>query len=220
MSALLDYLSLVMQNFLTFFYHLTESMGYANYGLAIILLTIVIKLLMYPLTVSQINSMKQMSFIQPKLKELQDKYKGNPKKLNEEMAALYKSHNINPLSGCLPLIVQMPFLIAIFYAIRAYPYEGAQNFLWLTSLKDPDPLFILPVVSAAATYLQTRMSTTPQQMEQQKMMMIFMPLFILWISYKFPAGLVLYWAVSTIVQIIQQYYVYKKPLQIQGEAKE
>jgi YidC/Oxa1 family membrane protein insertase len=207
-----------MQYLLTFFYNLTESMGYANYGLAIILLTIVIKVVMYPLTVTQIKSMKEMAYIQPKMKELQEKYKGKPEILNKEMAELYKAHKINPLSGCLPLIVQMPFLIAIFYAIRDYQYIGEPSFLWMSSLAAPDPLYILPVISAASTYLQTRMSTTPEQMQQQKMMLILMPVFILWISLKFPAGLVLYWAISTIVQIIQQYYLYKKPYVAQGEA--
>lgn len=221
-----------MQHLLTLFYNLTESIGYPNYGLAIILLTIAIKTVMYPLTVSQIKSMKEMAFIQPKIKELQEKYKGSPEKLNKEMAELYRSHSINPLSGCLPLIVQMPFLIAIFYAIRDYQYATYPSFLWLKenasylwlkeaanySLATPDPLYILPVLSAAATYLQTKMTTSPEQMQQQKMMLMFMPLFILWISIKFPAGLVLYWAVSTVIQIIQQYYLYKQPYVIQGEA--
>lgn len=218
MSDIFNYLSHGMQYLLTFFYNLTESMGYANYGLAIILLTIAIKIAMYPLTVSQIKSMKEMAYIQPKMKELQEKYKGNPEKLNKEMAELYKTHKINPLSGCLPLIVQMPFLIAIFYAIRDYQYVGDPSFLWLSSLKEADPTYVLPVLSAAATYLQTRMSTTPEQMEQQKIMLILMPIFILYISLKFPAGLVLYWAVSTLIQIIQQYYLYKKAYVIQGEA--
>lgn len=218
MSDIFNYLSHGMQYLLTLFYNFTESMGYANYGLAIILLTIVIKIVMYPLTVSQIKSMKEMAYIQPKMKELQEKYKGTPEKLNKEMAELYKTHKINPLSGCLPIIVQMPFLIAIFYAIRDYQYIGDPSFLWLTSLKETDPTYILPVLSAAATYMQTRMSTTPEQMEQQKIMLILMPVFILYISLKFPAGLVLYWAVSTLVQIIQQYYLYKKAYVTQEEA--
>lgn len=218
MADLFSYLSNAMQHLLTYSYDITNALGYANYGLAIILLTIVIKIVLYPLTVSQIKSMKEMAFIQPKMKELQEKYKGKPEILNKEMAELYKTHKINPLSGCLPLIVQMPFLIAIFYAIRDYKYIGEPSFLWMSSLAAPDPLYILPVVSAAATYLQTRMSTTPEQMQQQKMMLIIMPVFILWISLNFPAGLVLYWAVSTIVQIFQQYYLYKKPYATQGEA--
>lgn len=215
---LFDYLSHAMQYLLTFFYNITVSVGLANYGLAIILLTIAIKIAMYPLTVSQIKSMKEMAFIQPKMKELQEKHKGNPEKLNKELAELYKTHKVNPLSGCLPLILQMPFLIAIFYAIRDYQYVGEPSFLWMSNLAAPDPIYILPVISAAATFFQTRMSTAPEQMEQQKIMLIFMPLFILWISISFPAGLVLYWAVSTLVQIIQQYYLYKKPHVTQGEA--
>lgn len=215
---LFDYLSHAMQYLLTFFYNITVSVGLANYGLAIILLTIAIKIAMYPLTVSQIKSMKEMAFIQPKMKELQEKHKGNPEKLNKELAELYKTHKVNPLSGCLPLILQMPFLIAIFYAIRDYQYVGEPSFLWMSNLAAPDPIYILPVISAAATFFQTRMSTAPEQMEQQKIMLIFMPLFILWISISFPAGLVLYWAVSTLVQIIQQYYIYKKPYVAQGEA--
>lgn len=218
MSELFSYLSHAMQYLLTFFYDVTASMGYANYGLAIIFLTVIIKFAMYPLTVTQIKSMKEMAYIQPKMKELQEKYKGNPEKLNQEMAALYREHKINPLSGCLPLIVQMPFLIAIFYAIRDYQYIGEPSFLWLSSLAAPDPIYVLPVLSAGATYLQTRMSTAPEQMQQQKIMLIFMPIFILWISLSFPAGLVLYWAVSTIVQIAQQYYLSKKPYALQGEA--
>jgi YidC/Oxa1 family membrane protein insertase len=214
----LDFLSNAMQYVLTFFYNLTVSMGFANYGLAIILLTIALKFALYPLTVSQVKSMKEMAFIQPKMKELQEKYKGNPEKLNKEMADLYKNHKINPLAGCLPLLVQMPFLIAIFYAIRDYQYVGEPSFLWLTSLAVADPTYVLPVLSAATTYLQTKLFTAPEQQEQQKMMLIFMPIFILWISLSFPAGLVLYWVVGNVVQIIQQYYLYKKPLVTQGEA--
>jgi YidC/Oxa1 family membrane protein insertase len=214
----LAFLSNAMQYVLTFFYNLTVSIGYANYGLAIILLTIALKFVLFPLTVSQVKSMKEMAFIQPKMKELQEKYKGNPEKLNKEMADLYKNHKINPLAGCLPLLVQMPFLIAIFYAIQGYQYVGEPGFLWLSSLAAPDPTYVLPVLSAATTYLQTKLFTAPEQQEQQKMMLIFMPIFILWISLSFPAGLVLYWVVGNVVQIVQQYYLYKKPLVTQGEA--
>lgn len=214
----MDFLSHAMQYMITFFYNLTTSAGFANYGLAIILVTIAIKIALYPLTVSQVKSMKEMAFIQPKMKEIQEKYKGNPEKLNKELADLYKHHKINPLSGCLPLLVQMPFLIAIFYAIRDYQYVGEPSFLWLASLANPDPTYVLPVLSAATTYLQTKLFTAPEQQEQQKMMLIFMPLFILWISLSFPAGLVLYWVVGNVVQIIQQHFLYKKPLVTHGEA--
>jgi len=96
-----------MQSALTFFYGLTKSVGVPSYGIAIILLTIAIKMILYPLTVKQVKSMKAMQDLQPKMKEMQEKYKGNPEKLQKEMAALYKDAGVNPLSGCLPLIVQM-----------------------------------------------------------------------------------------------------------------
>jgi len=99
----------ILQNLLTFFYDMTASMGMANYGVAIILLTLVIKLVLYPLTVKQVKGMKAMQELQPKMKELQEKYKGNPEKLNKEMAALYKESGANPLSGCLPLLVANPY---------------------------------------------------------------------------------------------------------------
>jgi membrane protein insertase, YidC/Oxa1 family, C-terminal domain len=197
-----------MQGALNFFYNLTAGMGIANYGVAIILLTIVIKALMYPLTVKQVKSMKAMQDIQPKMKEIQTKYKGNPEKLNKELATLYKEAGVNPLAGCLPLIVQMPFLIAIFYAIRDYHYVQSPSFLWMTDLAQPDHTFILPVLSALTTYIQQK-QTTAEMNQQTKMMMIFMPLFIGYISLSFPGGLVLYWVVSNIFQIIQQWFMYR-----------
>ncbi|WP_371381829.1 YidC/Oxa1 family membrane protein insertase [Sporomusa aerivorans] len=198
-----------MQSALTFFYNLTVGAGIANYGLAIILLTIAIKLVLYPLTVKQVKSMKAMQDIQPKMKELQEKYKGNPEKLNKELASLYKEAGVNPLAGCLPLLVQMPFLIAIFFAIRDYQYaQQPPSFLWMKDLAQPDPTYILPVLSAVTTYIQQK-QTTSEMTQQAKMMMIFMPLFIGYISLTFPGGLVLYWVVSNIFQIAQQWFMYR-----------
>ena len=165
----MDFLSNIMQSALTFFYNMTTSIGFPNYGVAIILLTIAIKALMYPLTVKQVKSMKAMQDIQPKMKELQEKYKGNPEKLNKELANLYKEAGVNPLAGCLPLLVQMPFLIAIFFAIRDYQYaQLPPSFLWLTDLAQPDPTYILPVLSALTTYIQQKQTTT--EMTQQNKM--------------------------------------------------
>jgi YidC/Oxa1 family membrane protein insertase len=209
-----------MQSVLTFFYDLTVTMGLANYGIAIILLTIAIKAILYPLTVKQVKSMKAMQDIQPKMKQLQEKYKGNPEKLNKELAALYKEAGVNPLAGCLPLIVQMPFLIAIFYALRDYHYlQQPPSFLWMTDLAQPDSTYILPVVSALTTYIQQK-QTTSEMTQQTKMMMIFMPLFIGYISLTFPGGLVLYWVVSNIFQIFQQWFMYRnKPSAAHEEAR-
>jgi len=207
----------VLQSILTFFYNLTASMGIPSYGVAIILMTFVIKMLLYPLTAKQVKSMKAMQDLQPKMKALQEKYKDNPEKLQKEMATLYKETGVNPLAGCLPLIVQMPILIGIFYAIRDYQYVNTPAFLWMTDLAQVDATYILPVLSAATTYLQQKQTTTEIN-QQTKMMMIFMPLFIGYISITFPAGLVLYWVVSNIVQIAQQWWMSRKQEQVQGEA--
>ncbi|HWR44034.1 YidC/Oxa1 family membrane protein insertase [Sporomusa sp.] len=206
-----------MQSALTFFYNMTASIGFANYGIAIILLTIAIKALMYPLTVKQVKSMKAMQDIQPKMKELQEKYKGNPEKLNKELANLYKEAGVNPLAGCLPLLVQMPFLISIFFAIRDYQYaQLPPSFLWLPDLAQPDPTYILPVLSALTTYIQQKQTTT-EMTQQNKMMLIFMPLFIGYISLTFPGGLVLYWVVSNTFQIAQQWFMYRNNASVTRE---
>ena len=219
LGFILDPISHFLQQILLFFYGVTEMTGFPSYGMAIILLTIVIKMSLYPLTVKQVKSMKSMQELQPKVKELQAKLKGNPEKLNKEMAALYKTAGVNPLAGCLPLIVQMPFLIGIFYAIRDFQYVDQTSFLWFTDLAHPDPLYILPVVSAITTYLQQKQTTTDMT-QQNKMMMIFMPLFVGYISLTFPAGLVLYWSVGNLIQIAQQWWMYRnKPVVAQEEAK-
>jgi YidC/Oxa1 family membrane protein insertase len=218
LGFIMDPISHFLQQILLFFYGLTEMLGFPSYGVAIILLTIVIKMSLYPLTVKQVKSMKSMQELQPKIKELQTKLKGNPEKLNKEMAALYKTAGVNPLAGCLPLIVQMPFLIGIFYAIRDFQYVDQTSFLWFTDLAHPDPFYILPVISAITTYLQQKQTTT-EMTQQNKMMMIFMPLFVGYISITFPAGLVLYWSVGNMIQIAQQWWMYrKKPAVVQEEA--
>jgi len=206
--VLFDWAIGLLQDLLTFFYGITVSLGIANYGLAIILITLAIKLVLYPLTVKQVKGMKAMQDLQPKMKELQEKYKGNAEKLNKEMAILYKDSGVNPLSGCLPLLVQMPILMGIFFAIRDYQYAHTPSFFWMTDLSLPDPLYVLPILSAATTYIQQKQTTTDTN-QQAKIMMNLMPLFIGYISLTFPAGLVLYWVMSNIFQIAQQWWMYR-----------
>lgn len=203
----MDFLSGIVQQVVTVLYHFTGTLGMANYGLAIILMTIIIKLALYPLTKKQIESTKAMMEIQPLMKELQVKYKDDKERLNQELAKLYQSRGVNPLAGCLPLVVQMPILFAIFYGIRDFAYEGPANFLWMSSIADPDKLYILPVLSALTTYIQTRQTMTDTKSMQNQMMLYFMPIFIGYISISFPAGLVLYWVVMNIMQIAQQAYM-------------
>lgn len=201
----------LLQSVVGFFYNLSGSFGEPSYGVSIILLTIVIKLILYPLTVKQIKSMKAMQELQPKIKAIQEKYKDNPQLQNQEIMKLYQSEGINPLAGCLPLLAQMPILMGMFYALRDFPYEGTPSFLWLPSLSTPDPIYVLPLLSAATTFLQQKQMTNDQQSgamaTQMKMMMYVMPLFIGYISLNFASGLVLYWVVMNFMQIGQQWFM-------------
>ena len=214
-----DFVINIMTSALTFFYDMTVTLGFANYGVAIILLTATIKMAIYPLTAKSVRSMKAMQEVQPKMKELQDKYKGNPEKLNKEMAALYKEKGVNPFSGCLPLLLQMPILIAIFFAIRDYQYVNQPSFLLWSNLGHPDPTYILPVLAGVTTYFQSKQTTTDTTSQQNKMMLYMMPLFIAYITTQFPAGLGLYWVVSNLVQIGQQWWMYRKPAETAGEVR-
>lgn len=189
-------------------YNVTDLAGFGSYGVAIILLTILIKMLLYPLTVKQVKSMKGMQDLQPKMKKLQEQYKNNPQLMQQKIGELYKEAGVNPLAGCLPLIIQMPILMGMFYALQNFSYTGTPGFMWLPTLSEPDPLYILPVLSALTTFLQQKQTTTEMN-QQMKIMMIFMPIFIGYISLNFPAGLVLYWVTMNIVQIIQQWWMYR-----------
>ena len=187
---------------------LTDLAGVGSYGLAIILLTIIIKMLLYPLTVKQVKSMKAMQELSPKMKKIQEKYKDNPQVMQQKVGALYKDAGVNPLAGCLPLLIQMPILMGMYYALFNfnYPSPEAAQFLWLPSMSESDPLYILPVLSALTTFLQQKMTTTEMN-QQMKIMMTVMPIFIGWISLTFPSGLVLYWVTMNVVQIAQQWWM-------------
>ena len=192
-------------------YNITDTAGFASYGVAIILLTILIKMILYPLTVKQVKSMKAMQELSPKMKKIQEKYKDNPQMMQQKIGALYKDAGVNPLAGCLPLLIQMPILMGMYYSLYnfSYPTPESAYFLWMTSMSDPDPLYILPVLSALTTFLQQKMTTTDSNNPQMKMMMFIMPLFIGWISINFPSGLVLYWVTMNVVQIVQQWWMYR-----------
>ena len=208
--------------FLGFLYDLTVSMGVPSYALAILFLTIILKIVLYPLSHKQMSSMKRMQEVQPKIKELQEKYKKNPEKANQEIFALYKKYNINPMSGCLPLLVQMPIIVALFQALQKFQYADlGASFFWIPHLKDPDPLMILPVLVGLATYLQSRVTSTntdnPQAAATQRMMLYFMPFLIGWMSMRFPAGLGLYWAFFSVLGALQQVLINRQPAMQKGE---
>lgn len=205
---------------LNLLYNFTEVIGLPNYGLAIILLTIVIKLVLYPLTQKQMKSMLAMQQLQPKIKEIQEKWKNkDPKKAQEQVMQLYKENNVNPAAGCLPLLIQMPILIALYRSLFSFPYanEAHASFIWLQNLSDKDPYYILPVLAGVTTYLQSKLTTTSSD-PTQKMMLYTMPVFIGWISATVPAGLALYWATFNVASAVQQYFVNKQTVAIKGEA--
>lgn len=210
-STLVGWLADMMAWAVQFFYNLTASLGFPSYGIAIIILTIVIKVLLLPFALKQIKSMKGMQEIQPKVAALQKKYKNDRAKLSIEMQKLYREHNISPLAGCLPLLIQMPFLVSIFYALQGFQYDSAHaSFLWLSSLASKDPTYVLPILSAVSTWALSA-QTAPKNAEgPQKMMTYFMPLFIGYISINFPSGLVIYWVVSNLSQLVQQTIVFHK----------
>ena len=200
----MDFLSNIVQQVITFLYTMTQTAGFPNYGIAIVLMTILVKLLLYPITAKQIKSTKAMMEIQPKMKAIQTRYKDDKVMLNQNLAELYKEEGVNPLAGCLPLIIQMPIMIGIFYGVRDFHYAGPSGFLWMQSISQPDPMYILPVLSALTTLIQSKQTMPDTSSPQNKIMLYFMPLFIGYISLEFPAGLVLYWVVMNIMQIIQQ----------------
>ena len=204
----------ILSTALTALYSLTEIIGFPGYGLAIILLTILIKILLYPLTKKQIESTKAMQRLQPQMKKLQEKYKDNQQLMSQKLMELYQKEGANPLSGCLPTLAQMPFLMGMYYTLYNFNYgNAAPSFFWVPNLSETDPTYVLPFLSAATTFLmQKTLSTSGNDANpQMKIMMTIMPIFIGWISLNFPAGLVLYWVVNNVIQIVQQLWMNKQP---------
>lgn len=203
-------LSDLIRTLLLFFADITGSSG-----LAIIFLTIVIRVALYPLTLSQTRSMAQMRELQPIQQELQKKYKDNPQEYQKKVMELYQEHKVNPLGGCLPILLQLPVLWALFGVLRTFPLQDAM-FLGLNLAESATEsgqwyMYIMPVLSGLTTYAQMALSATAEP--SQRMMMFIMPGFLIFISVGFPAGLVLYWVVSNVFSVGQQ-YVINRQLQI------
>lgn len=210
LSTIVGWIADIMRIGLTICYNFLDSLGFPNYAVAIIILTIIIKTLLLPLAVKQIRSMKAMQEIQPLIQKVQKKYRNDPKMLRQEMSKLYAEHGANPMSGCLPLLIQMPFLVAIYYAIQGYPYDPAHaSFLWIDNLSSVDTTYILPILSAASTFLVSWQTMPKNAPGNQKTMLIIMPLMIGWMSMQFPSGLVIYWIVVNLYQIIQQTIMFR-----------
>lgn len=190
-----------------------------NYGLAIIIITVLIKLVLLPFSFQQFHSIKKMQELAPEQKRLQEKYKNDKEKLNKELMKLYQENKVNPLGGCLPLLIQFPFIIALFRSLQTYDFEQA-SFLWIKDLGAPDSLYILPVLAAITTYLSSKIATPAASPEaSNNTMNIVMACLIGWMAIKFPSGLALYWVVSNIVQILQQLLIMRSPAPVKEDVK-
>jgi YidC/Oxa1 family membrane protein insertase len=201
------YLSSIMLEVLKFFY----SIGGHNWGLAIIWLTVTVNLALYPLTLSSIQQMAAMQRIQPKMQALQKKHKDDPKRLQQEMMDLYKGEGVNPLGGCLPVLLKIPFFLALFWTLQSKEFallvgQGA-IFIpgWIVDLARPDHLFVLPVLIGVSTWLSQK--SMPAAPGQNQAILWFMPIFIAFISYKFASGVQLYWVISNLMGWAQQTYI-------------
>lgn len=198
-------------------YGVTVSAGVPSYALAIVMLTVIVKLVLFPLTQKQMVSMRKMQQLQPLIKEIQEKYKNkDPRKMQEKMMALYREHNVNPMSGCLPVLIQMPILIALYRALLNIEFIDVEHagLFWIESLKGTDPYYVLPVLAGLTTYMQSRLTTSPTD-QTQKIMLYTMPILIAWISTTVPAGLVLYWIVFNVLGYLQQFYVNVKTREVE-----
>ncbi len=188
---------------LAYFYGLT-----GNYGWSIILLTIIIKLLFFPLTHKSFKSMKGMQNVQPYVKIIQERNKDDRKKMNEELMELYKKHKVNPVGGCLPMLLQIPVFIALYHALFfSIELRGAPFIGWITDLSVADPYYVYPVLMGATMFLQQKLTPSVGDPMQQKIMM-FLPIVFTFLFISFPSGLVIYWTVNNILTISQQYYIY------------
>ena len=182
-----------------------------NYGLAIIILTIFVKMLFWPLGNISYKSMKEMQKLQPQMKTLRDKHKDDKAKMQQETMALYKRHKVNPMSGCFPMVIQLPVFFGLYRALL-YSIELRHSplFFWIQDLSAKDPYYITPIIMGATMFLQQRMSPTPGGNEMQAKLMMWMPVVFTFLFLSFPSGLVIYWLFNNILSIGQQYYINKR----------
>ena len=188
--------------------HIHQVLG--NWGWTIIAFTILIKLAFFPLSAAGYRSMAKVKLVTPKMQAIRERYKGDPAKMNQATMELYKAEKINPLGGCLPILVQMPVFIALYWVLQAsVEIRGAPWIGWITNLAAPDPWYILPVLYAISMFITTKLNPAPADPMQAKMM-LFMPLAFSVMFFFFPSGLVLYWVVNNVLSICQQYVISKK----------
>lgn len=179
-----------------------------SYGLSILIVTILVRIIVFPLTWKQQQSSKAMQELQPQLMKIREKYSKNQQKMQEETMKLFQKHGVNPMAGCLPMLVQIPILVAFYQAIMTNPSIAKATFLYL-QLGKPDPYWILPLLAALTTFLQL-VATGAANNPQMKVMLWFMPAMVFVLAYQFPAALSLYWVYGNVITIIQ-YLLFFRP---------
>lgn len=188
-----------------------------NWGWAILIVTLLIKLAFFPLSAASYRSMAKMKQIMPRMKQLQDRYKDDKVKLNQAMMELYKTEKVNPMGGCLPILVQMPVFMALYYVLQSVvEMRNAPWALWIHDLSSPDPYFALPLIMGATMLIQTKLNPAPADPMQAKVMML-MPIMFTVMFLFFPSGLVLYWVLNNILSIAQQWYITRMIENAQGK---
>ena len=190
-----------------------------NYGIAIIIVTILMRILIFPLTLKQEKSMKKMKDIQPEVDKIREKYKDDPQTLNQKTMEIYKENHVNPMGGCLPILIQMPIFVALYYAFVGNTIPSDATFLWF-NLKQPDHFMklgaftinLLPILNTLVTFIQQKimMGVQPQDKNNPMSSMLYtMPLMMLFIFYNMPSGVTLYYLVSGVLSVVQQYFILK-----------
>lgn len=200
-----SFLAIPMLKVMNIFYGATK-----NYGWSIILLTIIIKIITYPLTLKSMASMKKMKDLQPKMTEIKEKFKGDAQKMNAAMIELYKKHGVNPMGGCLPILIQIPIFFALYKALLvSIELKGAPFIFWITDLSEKDPYFITPILMGASMFIQQKLTPSAGDPIQQKIFLL-MPVIFTFMFLNFPSGLVIYWLTNNILSIGQQIIINKK----------
>lgn len=231
------FLGNLLGGLLKFVYDMVSNIGvepenFSFYAMAVIITTIIFKLILLPIGLQQSKSSRKMNEIQPKMKVIQTKYKNDPQTMQMKMTQLYKEENYNPASGCLIPIIQLPIILAFFKVMREPAkfvfttpgvYEAInKTFIWIPNLENPDPLIWgLPLLAALTTFLQSKTmaapSADPAQQSTQKMMTMFLPIMIFFAARNFPAGLALYWVLSNTFTVIQQVITNRASLRVKEE---
>jgi YidC/Oxa1 family membrane protein insertase len=210
----------IWNQYVDFLVNLLNSLAtlFSSAGIGIIAFTIIVKTLMLPLTVKALRSSKAMQELQPKIKELQKKHGNDRQRISQETMALYQQYRVNPMAGCLPMVIQIPIFLGLYQSIMRLSTSGAglwdQGFLWLPSLAHPDPWHLLPILAGLFQFVQTQMmrpanqpkSTDPQQAMMNSVMSI-MPLTVVFFGWSFASGPVLYWATQSVYSVVQQWFI-------------